>query len=201
MRNIVSINKFKLLNKTRTIGLIVLVFLSLTACKEDKKETIKSFKDLTHVPTLLTKNVSTLISDSGITRYRLVTAEWSVFERVNEPYWYFPKGIYVEKFDSIFRVEASIKADSAYFIEGRKLWHLKKNVKILNLQGEKFETEDLYWDQFLQKIYSDSFIKIEQQKRIITGIGFESNESMTRYLIHKTQGIFDVDDTNSEPQP
>ncbi|MFZ4456616.1 MAG: LPS export ABC transporter periplasmic protein LptC [Bacteroidales bacterium] len=179
--------------------MIALIFVLLPSCTDNNKETIKSFKDVRLVPTLRTTNVSTLISDSGITRYRLVAGEWSIFERVSEPYWYFPKGIYVEKFDSVFKVEASIKADSAYFNEGKKLWHLKKNVKIINFQGEKFETQDLYWDQNQQKIYSDSFIKIDQTSKIITGLGFESNESMTRYIIRKTQGIFQVDDNNTQP--
>ncbi|MEI7675832.1 MAG: LPS export ABC transporter periplasmic protein LptC [Bacteroidales bacterium] len=185
----------------RAIFLIALLCLLLPSCNEEKTDTIKSFKNIKQIPTLRTTNVSTLISDSGITRYRLVAAEWSVFDKVSEPYWYFPKGIYVEKFDSVFRIEASIKADTAYFYEGKKLWVLKKNVKILNLQGEKFETQQLYWDQYLQKMYSDTFIKIEQPSRIITGLGFESNESMTRYQIHKTQGIFDIsDDKTNESQ-
>lgn len=183
----------------RATLLIVLIFVLSPSCSDSNKETIKSFKDLRLVPTLRTTKVSTLISDSGITRYRLVAGEWSIYERVNEPYWAFPKGIYIEKFDSLFKVEASIKADTAFFIEGKKLWHLKKNVKIINFQGEKFETQDLYWDQFAQKIYSDSFIKIEQSSKIITGLGFESNEAMTRYIIRKTQGIFQIEDNNSQP--
>ena len=62
------------------------------------------------------KRVTTLVSDSGVTRYRINTEEWLVFDRKNPPYWAFEKGVYLEKFDSIFQVEASIKADTAYFL-------------------------------------------------------------------------------------
>lgn len=195
-----KIDEYIFLKPVRAIFVIVLILLLSASCTEQNKETIKSFKDVRLVPTLRTTQVSTLISDSGITRYRLVAGEWLVYERVTEPFWKFPKGIYIEKFDSLFHVEASIKADSAYFFESKKLWLLRKNVKIKNFQGEKFETEQLYWDQNLQKIYSDSLIKIEQTDRTIIGFGFESNEAMTHYIIHKPGGSqFRIKDETDQP--
>ena len=141
-----------------------------------------------------TRGVTTLVSDSGVTRYRINTEEWLVFDRKNPPYWAFEKGVYLEKFDSIFQVEASIKADTAYFFNKEELWKLMGNVHIQNLKGEQFDTELLYWDQRAQRIYSDEFIRIEQPDRIITGHGFESNQQMTVYTIRKPEGIFYVDE-------
>ncbi len=63
----------------------------------------------------------------------------------------------------------------------------------MNLAGEKFETPLLYWDQNQHRIYSDSFIRIEQQDWISTGMGFESNESMTVYSILNSKGDFPID--------
>ncbi|MGL5921118.1 MAG: LPS export ABC transporter periplasmic protein LptC, partial [Bacteroidales bacterium] len=83
-------------------------------------------------------------------------------------------------------------ADTAYFWEQKKLWELKGNVRVKNIQNEKFETQLLFWDQNQQRIYSDSTIRIEQPERIIIGKGFESNEQMTRYTIRETNGIFSV---------
>lgn len=94
-----------------------------------------------------TRGVTTLVSDSGVTRYRINTEEWLVFDRKNPPYWAFEKGVYLEKFDSIFQVEASIKADTAYFFNKEELWKLMGNVHIQNLKGEQFDTELLYWDK------------------------------------------------------
>ena len=68
------------------------------------------------LPVMDTKGVMTLISDSGVTRYRINTEEWLVFDRKNPPYWAFEKGVYLEKFDSVFNVEASVKAVSAAFV-------------------------------------------------------------------------------------
>ena len=37
-------------------------------------------------------------------------------------------------------------------------------------------------------------MRIEQEDKIITGIGFESNQDMTQYKIFNSQGIFQVSD-------
>ena len=100
---------------------------------------------------------------------------------------------------TVFNVEASVKADTAYYYEKQKLWKLMSNVDIQNLKGERFETDLLYWDQNKHTIYSDQFIRIEQPDRIITGHGFDSNEQMTIYTIRKPEGIFYVDDDATAP--
>ena len=99
-----------------------------------------------------TKGVSTLISDSGIIRYRLQAEDWRVFDKKKPPYWAFEEGVYLETFDTLFQMEANIKADTAYYYEKQKLWKLMGNVVIRNLKGEKFNTELLYWDQNTEKV-------------------------------------------------
>lgn len=176
-----------------TVALVATVmFVLLISCKETVKETIPNFESVEEIPTLRSNDVSTLISDSGITRYRIETLEWLMFDKAKEPYWYFPQGIYVEKFDSIFTVEAMIEGDTANFYKNKQLWHLRGNVKMQNLQNEIFTTEELFWDQKKKEIYSDQFIRIEREDRVIEGYGFDSNEEMTKYTIRQTKGIFPI---------
>ena len=117
-----------------------------------------------------------------------------MYGKAEDPYWFFPSGIYVEKFDSLFNTDASIQADTAYYYDKRGLWELSGNVEIESLQGERFETSHLFWDQKKELIYSDRYIRIEQEDKVVTGIGFESNQNMTQYKIFNSQGIFPVED-------
>lgn len=183
-----------------TIALAAMVMLLLfSSCSGRNKEMGEAITERDSLPVMDTKGVTTLISDSGVTRYRINTEEWLVFDRKKPPYWAFEKGIYLEKFDSLFQIEASIEADTAYFYNKEELWKLVGNVHIQNLKGEKFDTELLYWDQRKQKVYSDKFIRIEQPDRIITGRGFDSNQQMTVYTIHQPEGIFYVDEEDTAP--
>lgn len=183
---------------TTIVWIVVMLLLCNTSCNKEKKEVVDVSFDPETTYTLRTTDVSTLISDSGITRYRLNAKEWLVFGKAKEPYWYFPKGIYVEKFDTLFQSEASIQADTAYNYEKKSLWKLVGNVKIESLEGTRFETSLLYWDQKEEKIYSDKYIRIEEEDKVITGIGFESNQDMSQYKIFDSQGVFPVSESAND---
>ena len=179
-----------------TIFVVVVMLLLFTiSCTKEVKEVVNVEYNPETSYTMKATKVSTLISDSGITRYRLETDTWLVFGNAKEPYWYFPDAVYVEKFDSLFNAEASIKADTAYFYDKKGLWHLIGNVEVKNLQGERFDTSELFWDQKNEKIYSDKYIRLQQEEQIITGEGFESNQNLTRYTISNSKGVFPDEDS------
>ncbi|WP_373731301.1 LPS export ABC transporter periplasmic protein LptC [Bacteroides heparinolyticus] len=184
---------YRFFSITIVLGAMVM-FLLFSACSHREKALGKAITERDSLPILDTRGVTSLISDSGVTRYRIHTEEWLVFDRKDPPHWAFERGVYLEKFDSIFQVEASIKADTAYYYNKDELWKLMGHVDIKNLKGERFSTELLYWNQREQRIYSDKFIRIEQPDRIITGRGFESNQQMTVYKIHKPEGVFYIDE-------
>lgn len=195
----------RFIRKTDNIGItaailaVVMLLLLSISCDNEHKEVVDVGFDPEKTYTMKAVDVSSLISDSGITRYRLKAKEWLIYSKAAEPYWFFPDGIYVEKFDSLFRSEASIKADSAYYYDKKGLWELIGNVEVESLQGEHFETSKLYWDQKEEKVYSDQYMKIEQEDKVITGVGFESNQDMTQYKIFNSQGVFPVTDSANAP--
>ena len=181
---------------TATLWVAVMLLLLTQACSGEHKEVVEVTFDPETTYTMKTTGVISLISDSGVTRYRANAKEWLVYGKAKEPYWYFPKGIYVEKFDSLFHAEASIVADTAYYYDKQGLFRFVGQVEVKSLQGEHFETDELFWNQKEDKVYSDRFIRIEQEEKVITGIGFESNQNMTRYTIRESRGVFPVATTS-----
>ena len=164
----------------------------------DKADKIAAVSDRTKLPRLHATDITTVISDSGITRYRISAPSWDIYDRAMPPYWEFPKGIHLERFDQTLKVDANIHSLYAKFNENEQLWELRGKVRAINLQGELFETEKLFWNQRQERFYSDTLIKITQPTRIITGIGFESDQTMSKYLIKRPEGIFPVNDKESE---
>jgi LPS export ABC transporter protein LptC len=180
---------------TTISAVVVMLLLLSTSCAKENKETVEVAFDPETTFTMKTTDVSTLISDSGVTRYKAEAKEWLVYGKAKEPYSYFAKGIYLEKFDTLFNAELTVKADTAYYYDKKDFWKLIGNVEIKNTEGEIFETSLLHWDQKEGKAYSDRFIRIEQKDQVITGIGFESNLNMTKYTIFNSTGIFPVSET------
>jgi len=120
--------------------------------------------DAKTLPISHTKDVVSLISDSGITRYRLKAKVWEVYTHP-EDYWYFPEKIYVEQFDSLLQVKGSIEADTAYYFAKKELWRLIGNVFVKNLEGTTFETSELFWNQSApadsrEAIYTNKLAKV-----------------------------------------
>ena len=177
----------------------LLILLGIVACNTntDSTEKISAVGDRVKTPRLHATEITTIISDSGITRYRISAPCWNIYDRAIPPYWEFPKGIHLERFDPALKVDANIHSQYAKFNENEQIWELRGKVRAINLQGELFETEQLFWNQRQERFYSDTLIKITQATRIITGIGFESNQNMTKYQIKRPQGIFPVKDKDS----
>lgn len=163
-------------------------------CREERKIDVASKLNPGKMATMSTHNVATFISDSGVVQYKVVAPIWQVFEEVDTPYWSFPQGLYLQKYDPYFQVVATVAADSARFFSQQKLWRLDGHVEMTKVPKDLFQTAQLFWDQRRGRIYSDSFIHIETPTHVLEGLGFESDERLTSYRIIKPQGIFPVNE-------
>ncbi len=186
--------------------IIYFLFFLLTCCisagcqKEDNKEagTVDE-EDFSKIPGMVTSDVSMLVSDSGVIRYHANTPIWYTYNLdAKKSYWYFPEGIELLQLDEEMQPAGKLRADTAYHYERDQKWHLIGNVRVSNSNGEKFNTEELYWDMKKHTVYSDSFIHIERNKDILEGFGFNSNEAFTEYEIRQTTGIFEMRQQNNQ---
>ena len=172
------------------IAAIVLFSIVPLACKKEKKVDVATGLDSAKMPSMKTVNVSTLISDSGVTRYKIVAPVWYIYDEVDTPYWLFPQGVYLRKYDDNFKVIASVAADSARYFKLKKLWKLDGNVEMTKDPADLFLTEQLFWDERQRTIYSDSFIHVENGAHVIEGHGFQSDDNLTSYTVVHPTGIF-----------
>lgn len=177
------------------LSLIAAMVLAVVAgsCTRETKIDTASKLNLQKMASMVTHNVNTLISDSGVTQYKIVAPVWYVYDEVDTPYWSFPEGLYLQKFDPKFNVIATVAADSAKFYKVQKLWRLDGNVEMTKAPSDLFLSPRVFWDQRHQRLYSDTFIHIENSTHVLEGTGFESNERLTEYRILHPTGIFPVD--------
>lgn len=166
------------------IFLIVLLFFTspfyLTSCKKDSKGGIDLKFDRETVPTVNSDSVTVLISDSGIIKYKAVTKTWEMYEGLKNEYSYFPDGVYLEQFDTLFNVVMSVEADTAWNYSNKKLWKLRGNVFIKNHQSlDTYSSPEFYWDQQERIVYSDSVVTIDSPEGgLINASRFRSDEAM-----------------------
>lgn len=164
----------------------------LTACGNKDAGGV-DIGDTRFFPTLATDSVSTFVSDSGYTRYHITADRWLMFEEADTPFWSFPDGLFLQRFDDTMAVEATFRADSAIYWSTKKIWQFDGRVNMRNTDGDRFATPQLFWNQNEKRVYSDSFMHIERADRVIEGYGFESNEQITKYTVSNPQMILPVE--------
>lgn len=174
------------------------MLLSYTSCSSSDEQFVQAISEQDSLPTLSSVGVSTLISDSGVIRYKLVAEEWDIYTKTNPTKWEFIKGLYIEQFDEKLHVSATIQADTAYFFDQQKLWELRGRVFVRNREGTIFRTQVLYWDQSTREFYSHHNMLVVTPDRELRGTEFRSNEQMTNYSVSNPKGYFPLTDTEFE---
>lgn len=169
----------------------------IVACEDEKHTYVANVSDPEKTPTMRTEDVSTLISDSGYTRYKITSPVWNIFDDAQDPHWTFPDGLSLEQYDLAMKVAANMDCDSATYFSNKRLWRLDGNVVMVNVQRDSFLTQQLFWDQNANKLYSDSFIHIVKAKHIIEGYGFVSNQEMTQYSVNRPTAIIPINSENA----
>ena len=88
---------------------------SFVCCSEQKEHTAPAIHERDSASVMTSYGVNTLISDSGVIKYRIVTERWEVNEIRNPKRWIFEKSLFLEQFDEKFHVQAFIQCDTAYY--------------------------------------------------------------------------------------
>lgn len=151
-------------------------------------EIIKAFSSPEELPVIYAENYETTFTDSGIVRFYLKTPELMRFETDGQPFIEFPQGLELIKYNERGQIVSRITARYAKQFVKEKKWEAKNDVVALNYAGDTLKTDHLIWNEKEEKITSDQFVKIIRPDQIITGIGFESDQSMENWRIKNPRG-------------
>ena len=187
---------------TAIAALLVISLLSvLTSCTEPHEHTAHAINPEDSASIMVSYGVNTLISDSGVIKYRIVTERWEV-NNVRQPSrWEFMKGIFFEQFDEQFHVQGYIQADTAWYYDQRRLWKLRGRVSLRNVNGLRYNSEELYWDGNSHEFYSTVFSRVVTPERTMEGTYFRSDEHMDHYMVSNSRGSFIASDLDPEEEP
>jgi hypothetical protein len=115
-----------------------------------------------------------------------------------KPYIELKEGVAIYFYDSIGVVSSTLTAEYAISYEAEEKMEARKDVVMINTKGEQINTEVLTWDQRTDRIYSNEFVKITTEDKIIFGDGFISDERFDKWKIIKPRGTIYVEDQETE---
>ena len=190
----------KILKALKKTGIAALFFgaaILFCTCENNDLEKIKAFSSPEDLPTVEAENFESTYTDSGEVRNLLKAPKLLQFENEGKTYVEFPDGIELIEYDTNKKIISSITADYARQYIKENKWEAKNNVVAVNAQGDTLKTELLIWEGDKNKIYTDQFVKIIRPDMVMTGIGFESDQSMQDWKILEPKGFQYIDIENN----
>jgi len=136
------------------------------------------------------ENVELFLSEQEMVKVRMTAPVLYEFQNGDRE---FPKGVFIEMFDSTGRVAQTLKANHAYFFKSEEHWRGRGNVELKSLgKNQQLNTEELFWKPKDQKVYTDKFVTIRQDGDILYGEGLTANEDLSDYIITKPHGDMEI---------
>lgn len=154
-----------------------------------------------NMETLITQQSDSLTmvySKNGKKEYRFWTPLMERYEFARDPYMEFRYGINIITFDSLGRDNSRLRADYAIFYEKRELWETRGNVVGTSADGRQLFTQQLFWDQRTDKVYSNVDCRIVDGSDTFVGEGFESDSEFNDWVFRESEGRMWVDATQGE---
>ncbi len=188
-----SVNKNK---KTAILSfarwLFVFALLVSTGCNKEKLQKIYNYYNMDEAPQISIKSLKSVYKESNIMRARISAPVMNYYvissgNRRTE----FPNGVRVQFYDENMRLSSTLRADFAVYYEKPKLWKLSGNVVVSSISGGTLKTQELYYNEKEQQIYTIKFVEItDPHGTVIRGKGgFVSNFDFTVYEFRNVDGV------------
>lgn len=172
------------------IGLLCALAQAFCACvKNDVKEVEKITKK--SVPAEVSTGIEAIYSDSAKVKAKLNAPEMIRF-LTKDPTIEMRKGLDVIFYKGELQEESRLRANYGLRYVNTGLTKVSGNVRVLNVKGDSLNTEEMFWDEPRQKIYSKKLVTVKTKSEIIISEGFESDIGFNDYTFYKVKGRIPV---------
>ena len=185
---------YHLLPNARIFPGLLFLLLSLVGCKNDPKEisalTSKGLYQLDKA-----QDITLIYSEKGKVKARIFATEYVSNDFAKPPYMDMKKGIRAEVYNDSMKIESTLTANYARYYEKQGNFLIRDNIVVVNKKGEQLNTEELVWNQGIQKFFTEKFVKITTPTLVMYGDGLEANQDFSWYRILNQKGTMLVNKT------
>lgn len=177
----------------RVALLLVGSAILLSACEQASEG--QQSDPIEKLMTEYSENRTIIATENGVKQYQFYTPLLEGYTAGDEPYREFRRGIHMITFkkDSSDQVDVTLTANYAIYYEKRKLWEAKGNVVVKKFDGKTLYTEQLFWNDVTNKIYSNVDSKIVEPDGETYVSGFESDEEFRYWSAREMDGRMEVE--------
>ena len=144
-------------------------------------------------PIGVAENINLKYTDSGRVTANLLSAKMFDYSNSDFPFNEFTGGITLYVFDKENK-KSTIVSDYAIIYDKTNLIDLQGHVVITTHEGNVLKTEQLYYDQTKEWLFTNVPVSFTTKQDIINGNGFDSNSKFTNAEVLEVTGIISLDD-------
>lgn len=144
-------------------------------------------------PIGIAQNINLKYTDSGRVTANLLSPKMLDFTNRDFPYNEFPEGITLDIFDDENK-KSVVVSKYAIIYNDTNLIDLQGNVVIKTADNRVLKTEQLFYDQKKEWLFTNKPVTFTSEKDIINGNGFDSNSKFTNAEVLEVTGYVTVED-------
>ncbi len=185
----------------KNIAAFVLVFALLvaTGCIREEKVTLQQEAITWDVNVERAQDVEIIYSDSALVRVTIAGPTMLYYANNREPQQEFPDGVQVDFYDAEGQRTSTLTGKYGIRQEARGLVIVRDSVVWRSINNETLETEELIWEERMQRVYNHKFVVVTRPDEIIYGHGFEATQDFKYSRINAIEGRIKVEEPNDEP--
>lgn len=181
----------KLIQQLSIAALFLGCFFVLPSCENDEGDVRKAFEKKQGVEE--GTNIESFMSQSGKVKAKLTAPymlRYQAERQGDTAYIEFPRTLHVDFYDTTGKIESTVDALYAKYVEFDKKVLLRDSVKVISLKnGDRLLTKQLWWDQNAKEFYtSDTAYIYQTDKTIIAQKGLRAAQDLTRYTFLDAKG-------------
>ena len=182
------------------LALLVLGSATLLFSCADKTSTLEY--DYETLMTERSENRTIMMMENGKRSYSFTAPIIEGYSLAQNPYQEFRKGIKMITYtsDSLSLEDATITANYAIYYDKQKLWEAKGDVVVVQTNGRKLYTQQLFWNQATHRIYSNVDSRIIDGDEVFDCEGFESDENMKDWRYRKLKAVTYFSESEVQPK-
>ena len=167
------------------------LFFAITACRNDPNQ-IRALTGKGNMQEDRAQDVTIIYSKDGKISARLFAHEFARNENAKPPYINMNNGLKAEFYDDSGMVENVLTADSSWYNEAKGDILVWGNVQIISKKGEQLNTQELVWNQSIERFFTEKPVKIVTPTEVLYGNGMEANRDFSWYQITNPKGTVQV---------
>ena len=168
---------------------VVAMFFS---CNNTLKE-VQGLDVASYAPLSIAENINTKYTDSGRLTVILISPKMVNFTNREFPFYKFPEGIDLTLFDDD-QNKNTVTSDHAIVYEETDLIDLQGNVVLTTSTNDTLFTEQLFYDQKKEWLFTNHPVKFRTKDYITNGVGFDSNKNFTNAQVLEVNGRIFIDE-------